>query len=74
MQYQPLVSSFAELTKKLTVFCNPGDQEFVTECTSSISSHTETLAKETEEKREQLETRLESWKVFPVEEARCMSV
>ena len=70
MQYQPLVDSFAELTKKLAVFCIPGDQEFVTECTTLISSHTETLAKETEEKREQLETRLESWKVFPVEEAK----
>ena len=64
------MNSFAELTEKLAVFCIPGDQEFVTESTTAISSHTETLAKETEAKREALETRLESWKVFPVKEAK----
>ena len=70
MQYQPLVSSFAELTKKLAMFCIPGDQEFVTESTNMISSHTEMLTRETEAKRDELQTRLESWKVFPVEEAK----
>ena len=35
-----------------------------------VTERVQTLSKDTEERRELLETRVKSWEVFPVEEAR----
>lgn len=37
---------------------------------TQVSERVQTLSKDTEERRELLETRLKSWEVFPVEKAR----
>ena len=55
--------------KELSTLCEAGDQEFVVDHTSSLTAHTERLKEETGNRKDLLESRMESWRVFPVEAA-----
>ena len=58
-----------DVMKALSSLCVADDQDFISDHTNTIAARVETLKETTESRKELLETRLESWKVFPVEEA-----
>ena len=58
--------------KQLSELCVPDDCSFITERTNQITVHVETLSDSTEARRQMLDTRLQSWQVFPVEEAKSV--
>lgn len=62
----------SNITRQLTELCVPDDCSFITERTNQITVHVETLSDSTEARREMLDTRLQSWQVFPVEEAKSV--
>ena len=67
---KPEVQNLSALMKKLAQLCLPDDNTFISEQTNQITAHVDTLSDSTEARRELLDTRLQSWQVFPVEEAK----
>ena len=55
--------------KELSLLCVSGDQDFLTDQGNSITGNVEVLEENTENQKSLLESRMESWKVFPVEAA-----
>ena len=68
--HKPDVQNLSGLVKKLAQLCLPDDNTFISEQTNQITNHVDTLSDSTEAHRELLDTRLQSWQVFPVEEAK----
>ena len=62
----------SDITKQLAELCVADDCSFIAERTNQITVHVETLSDSTEARRQMLDTRLQSWQVFPVEEAKSV--
>ena len=58
-----------ELVKELSDLCVAGDQDFISDHANTITAHVEILKDDTANRKDLLETRMESWKAFPVKEA-----
>ena len=58
-----------ELMTQLSDLCVEGDKDFITDHTNSLSAHIDDLKEGTEGRKDLLETRMESWKAFPVQAA-----
>lgn len=56
--------------RQLSQLCVTDDCTFISERTNQITVHVDTLSDSTEARRQMLDTRLQSWQVFPVEEAK----
>ncbi|XP_019856696.1 PREDICTED: dystonin-like [Amphimedon queenslandica] len=71
-QHKPAVQVLSDITRQLSELCVADDCSFITERTNQITVHVETLGDSTEARRQMLDTRLQSWQVFPVEEAKTV--
>ena len=58
------------LVKELSSLCVLGDQEFIFSFSSTIHEETDSLWSAAESHAKKMERRLESWKVFPVQDAK----
>ncbi len=58
-----------DLMKELSSLCVSGDQDFMADHTNAITDTVELLKENTINQKDLLESRMESWKVFPVEAA-----
>ncbi len=58
-----------ELMTQLSDLCVEGDRDFITDHTNSLTAHVDDLKEGTEGRKDLLETRMESWKAYPIQAA-----
>lgn len=58
-----------ELMSEISGLCEEGDKDFIFDHTNSITEHANELKETTESHKDLLESRMESWRLFPVEAA-----
>ena len=64
------MKELSSLVKELSNLCVLGDQEFISDFSNTIHEETDSLWNAADSHAKKMERRLESWRIFPVQEAK----